>query len=395
MSRHVLYVNWDAFDSRYIGRVPTPVLDRLTTEGVLYRTARAGIPTITPCMQTSIVTGAWPAVHGNTYRYFDQASGTVCQTGRENSAETIAEAAERSGLTTASVQQFTLRGRGTYPDNPQHLYVEPGGGMARRLQVAQEILRSGPAPRFLAFYADDLDAIGHNHQPHPDYDHHAVASTDSQRMARTLERLAEMDRMLGRLIEAMPSDTALVLTTDHGMVGFQGRSVLPEIIAALRAAGLVPEVLATGMAPATGTDLALTTVGLQVQLRWVDRPRQEVLAEAVGKMALAEWFGGVMDRAELDRRGAHPHFADCLLWPREGFHCHVQDEVEFPPLGGHETPLAGTVPLLLWGSGVRQLGPVGGPVETISAAPALAHLLGIRPPAQSTARSLPDALQET
>jgi len=45
-----------------------------------------------------------------------------------NDAETIAEVVEKSGLPCASVQQFMLQGRGTYPDDPHHLYIQPGAG---------------------------------------------------------------------------------------------------------------------------------------------------------------------------------------------------------------------------------------------------------------------------
>ncbi|MEW6301608.1 MAG: alkaline phosphatase family protein, partial [Thermodesulfobacteriota bacterium] len=174
LADHVIYINWDGFAYDYYawanGRSGpgTPVLNFLASRGALFTSARNGFPSITNPMQTSIVTGAWPAVHGNTYRYYDPVENLVKQTGRDNAAETIAEAVERSGLSCASVQQFTLDGRGTYPSDPSHLYIQPGGPWRRRLAEAVKILRretvvsqDGPVtvpevPRFLAIYADDL-----------------------------------------------------------------------------------------------------------------------------------------------------------------------------------------------------------------------------------------------
>ncbi|HAI85531.1 MAG TPA: hypothetical protein DCL63_00895, partial [Firmicutes bacterium] len=181
MAEYVIYINWDAFRRDYYdwandeGAPGTPNLNYLASRGALFTSAHNGFPGITNPMQTSIVTGAWPAVHGNVYRYYDVSENIVRGTGRTCEAETIAEVAAASGLSTASVQQFMLLGRGTADNDPMHLYIQPGVRFEERVVEAVKIIRNEPVrtqtgamvssveiPRFLAIYGDDLDAAGHN-----------------------------------------------------------------------------------------------------------------------------------------------------------------------------------------------------------------------------------------
>lgn len=146
-AKYAIYINWDAFRRDYYdwanepGQPGTPNLNYLMSRGTYFPNAHNGFPSITNPMQTSIVTGAWPATHGNLYKYYDASENIVIASGRHNDAETIAETASACGLTTASVQQFMLQGRGTSEEDPSHLYIQPGGRFEARVVEATKILK--------------------------------------------------------------------------------------------------------------------------------------------------------------------------------------------------------------------------------------------------------------
>ena len=118
-------------------------------------------------------TGTWPEVHENVSGVWDPASNTVQGQNRTLAAETIAQAVASSGRTLASVQWYMVQNFGASYGDPEHLYVQPGGDIARRTDVAIDILHRRPVdsdgtmvtvlevPAFLAVYSSDLDALGH------------------------------------------------------------------------------------------------------------------------------------------------------------------------------------------------------------------------------------------
>ncbi|MBC7084479.1 MAG: alkaline phosphatase family protein [Firmicutes bacterium] len=413
LADYVIYINWDGFAYDYYewanGRSGpgTPVLNFLASRGAIFTSARNGFPSITNPMQTSIVTGAWPAVHGNTYRYYDPVENLVKQTGRENAAETIAEAVERSGLSCASVQQFVLDGRGTYPSDPSHLYIQPGGPWRRRLAEAVKILRreavtaqGGLAtvpevPRFLAIYADDLDASGHNSGIA--YGLSLAFSYDAWK-SKMVRQLSAMDRDLGSLVDALVDlgifdRTSIVLTADHGMSPVSGKSSLPDLLATLRGLGLRCELLAPGERAADDTDVVLVSAGLAVQFyfrRDITLTRYDAIIDA---LSTKPYFGGYMSFHELRKAGAHPDLGQLLIWPRPPRHFKAQGFF-FGITGQHDSgdDTSRHVFMLLSGAGVRHGVVIDRPVEIIDVAPTISRLLGIRPPANATGRVLAEAL---
>lgn len=413
LADYVIYINWDGFAYDYYGWAnsrggpSTPVLNLLASRGALFTAARNGFPSITNPMQTSIVTGAWPVVHGNTYRYYDPVENLVKQTGRDNAAETIAEAVERSGLSCASVQQFTLKGRGTYPSDPSHLYTEPGGPWRRRLAEAIKILRreavaaqGGPIavpeiPRFLAIYADDLDAAGHNSGIL--YGLSLVSSYEAWK-SKMVRQLAAMDRDLGSLVDALVDlgifdRTSIVLTADHGMSPVSGKSSLPDVLATLRGLGYRCELLTQGERAADDTDVVLVSTGLAVQFyfrRDITLTRYNAIIDA---LSTKPYFGGYMSFHELMKAGAHPGLGQLLIWPRPPHHFKTQGSF-FGIAGQHDSgdDTSRRVFMLLSGVGVRHGVVIDRPVEIIDVAPTISHLLGIRPPANATGRVLAEAL---
>lgn len=412
---HVIYINWDAFRRDYYdwaneeGAPGTPNLNNLASTGALFTAAHNGFPSITNPMQTTIVTGTWPAVHGNIYRYYDVSDNTVRGTGRTCEAETIAEVAAASGLSTASVQQFMLRGRGTADDDPLHLYIQPGGRFEERAAEAVKIIRgeavrtlngamvaSAEIPRFMAIYGDDLDAAGHNSGAGYGT---AIAFTYDQWKAKMVRELVRMDSALGALMRALTNAgimerTAIILTADHGMTPYWGSSSLSDLVRVLQSLGYKPKALGSDQKAPAGTDVVLVGTGISVQVYFRREPGPNEYRSVVEAISAQPYVGSCLTRDDLDQMGAHELSGDLVVWSNPPHHF-AYNNVVFGIGGNHDTchPSSRNVFLLVSGAGVQHGVIIDHPVEIIDVAPTISKLLGIRPPAQATGRVLEEALR--
>lgn len=415
-----VYVNLDGFAFEYLawaneGGKSTPNLNALIAEGAFFANVKSGVPTITRPMQTSIVTGAWPAVHGNAYRYFDPDAGKVVQTSTENSAETIAQSAARGGLNVASVQQFALQDdtklgvpHGTSFDDPAKLYVQPGGIAADRVAAAIKILKKQPVaksdsdpstvtvpkvPEFLALYIDDLDAVGHNESAHAGLP--PLATDYDGWKANVVETMLAVDAALGDFFQALKDEglwdtTAIFLTSDHGMAFFSGTSSLPELTAAIAAAGLKCEVLGAGKIPAADTKVVVVTVGLQAQLSFVGTPtaaERTALEGAIDACRTKPWFDRSLDKAGMDAAGAHRYFGDYLVSPKSPYHFKTGTS-NYAARGQHDSLACRHVPFVARGPGIRAGVRIDEEAFVIDVIPTLAASLGVPAPAQATGKVL-------
>ncbi len=411
---YVIYINWDGFAYQYYewANSPsgpgTPVLNYLASRGALFANAYNGFPGTTVPMQTSIVTGAWPAIHGNTNIYYDPIENVVKQMNRENSSETIAEVVAESGLSSASVQQFALYGRGAWPDDPSHLYVQPSGSWRMRVAEAIKILKQEAVeagggqrvvvpeiPRFLAIYADDLDATGHNLGLNYGF---SLALNYEAWRDRLIRKLVNMDSDLGLLVDALNDlgildQTAIILTSDHGMSHFKGETSLPDVLETLGALGYTAETLSAGEEASPRTDIVLIRgdLSLQFYFRWnITLPEYNEIIDAFkGK----PYFGGYMSLHELAQAGAHPDLGSLFIWAKPP--CHFSPGNLRLRIGGQHNSgdeSSRRVFMLLSGAGIKQGVVVDEPAAIIDVAPTVSHLLGVRKPADSMGGVLKEAI---
>jgi predicted AlkP superfamily pyrophosphatase or phosphodiesterase len=269
--KYVILVDWDGFDPDYLGRVPTPNLDTLASRGSL-SIADGTFHTLSNPSRASMSTGAHPEVHGNAAYFFNEGTNRAVGQTRFLAAETINQALAAGGKTTASVQWYTVQNHGTAYGDPEHLYVQSGGPFANRVDAAIEILNLRPVnsggqmvtvpkrPDFMAVYGSDLDDLGHSE------------GAESPNIGALL---AELDRQLGRLVRATKDvgiykETAWILTSDHGMTTWT-LTLLPEVYAAITAAGYKPEFVTPGNAPDDATEVIIVPNAVRIgdfTLRW-------------------------------------------------------------------------------------------------------------------------------
>ncbi|MEV0620042.1 alkaline phosphatase family protein [Nonomuraea sp. NPDC050404] len=386
---HVVLVDWDGFDPRYLGRVPTPNLDRLAARGAL-TTADATYHTVSNPCRASMSTGAYPEVHGNVAYVYDPVSGRAQGQSRFLAAETIAESLAAEGRTVASVQWYMVQDHGVRYGDPEHLYVQPGGNFEQRVNAAIEILNLRPVssngqpvtvpriPDLLAVYSSDLDGLGHNEGP------------DSPGIAPLL---AEHDRQLGRLVQAVEDagiyeDTAFLLTSDHGMTAWS-RTLLPQVVATVEGTGHSVEVIPAGGSPAAGTEVVIVPNGVRmgdITLRGgAAEPRARArIARALRRLPE---ISRVLDERALRALHAGDKLGDLVAEAAPPYGFALDEPPAGQSRGAHGSLAEIKVPLLLSGAGIRA-GLRPHRARLIDIAPTIAALLGTRPPAQAQGRDL-------
>jgi predicted AlkP superfamily pyrophosphatase or phosphodiesterase len=341
-------------------------------------------------------TGAYPEVHGNAAYVFDPSTHQAQGQNRFLAAETIAQSLAAEGRTVASVQWYMVQDPyGVAYGDPEHLYVEPDGPVASRVDAAIEILNQRPVnsggqlvtvarvPDLLAVYSSDLDDIGHDVGP----DDPSIA-----------QQLAENDRQLGRLVQATKDvgiydATAFILTSDHGMTGWN-RPLLAKVLAAVRRAGYVPEVVRPGRSPSPKTNVIIVPDSVRVgdfTLRGkASRPRAQRRIRRVLRR-LPE-IKRVYGPGALRRLHASDKLGDLVAEARPPYGFTFETPPAGKQRGGHGSVAEMNVPFYLAGAGIKQGALLRRP-RLVDVAPTIAALLGARAPAKAQGRALSEALE--
>jgi arylsulfatase A-like enzyme len=388
---HVILVDWDGFDPDYLGRAPTPNIDALASRGSLSM-AKSTFTTKSNPARASLSTGAYPEVHGNAAYYFDKEANQAIGQTRFLAAETISQALAAEGRTTAAVQWYMVQDYGASVGDPEHLYVERGGLFDQRVDTAIEILNLRPVdsgskvvtvpkiPAFLAIYGPDLDAFGH------------AEGAESPNLGPLL---AELDRQLGRLVQATKDvgiykQTAFLLTGDHGMTTWS-RSLV-ERIATMSALGRHPEIVPHGHRASPEAEIIVVTAGrvADVTLRGraaTPQGRKKVRTLLEGLPQISR----VLDASDFEAFHASEKLGDFVIEARVPWGFGPPGPDQEAPRGGHGSTLEMRVPLLIAGAGVRK-GAVPRDAGLVDVAPTVSALLGARPPADAQGRALSELL---
>jgi arylsulfatase A-like enzyme/Flp pilus assembly protein TadD len=211
--QHVLIVTIDTLRADAVGSygatpARTPAFDRLAAGGVRFDRAFAPAP-ITLTSHATLLTGLDPPSHGGRH------NGVAIRT----DVPTLAEAFASAGFATAAfVSAFPLdrrfglsRGFDVYSDRmPRGPDGRPANERPGRATVDEAIawLQSVPGKRVFLWV--------HLFEPHAPY---GDASTGRSVAERYGEEVAEADRQLGRLLDALGarrSATLTVVAADHG-----------------------------------------------------------------------------------------------------------------------------------------------------------------------------------
>lgn len=400
---HVVYMNFDGFAQYYYDELvqqtlnsETPNLKKIIDEGVGFSDLRTALPSITNPCQNMILTGATSAVTKNVYRYYDKTANTVIQQERQNENKTIVDVVLENDMSIASVAHFLAESKLSttnakkayiYADSTNPKVIERGSLRGRdhfsrfeqliKLVKKEEINSSTSSkikitsmPNFTMFYADDLDAIGHNEKDNYGY---IRARSEKGRMENVITLLKDMDAKLGDFIAQAKAagvydSLTFFLTTDHGMNGFGwedendrsdiGRTKLGDLAGFLKSYDktYTLEMVKAEGSPKAATNVVAVGANLDLQLSFRKGITEEELQALKTELLKLEYVGKVFTRAELEKDGYWTHDTDMIITPG-GRYCFSSSMLgSYLARGQHDSALdtANRIYGAIWGKGIKK-----------------------------------------
>ena len=252
----------------------------------------AGFPATTATSLASLGTGSPPGQHGMLgYKVLVPGEDLLLNALRWDSRvdprrwqplPTLFERACAAGIAAVHVTRSSFRGRGLTMAALRGAELRPADSMGALAAQAAAVLAEN-ARAFVMVYHGDLDNTGHMFG----------VSSDAW-----YNQLAHVDKLAEQLASALPSETCLYVTADHGMVdvGPEDRldvDAMPELRAGLALLGGEPRARHLYARPGAAGDVLATWREVLRDRAWI-LPRDEAIKEG--------WFGPV-DARMADRIG--------------------------------------------------------------------------------------------
>jgi Type I phosphodiesterase / nucleotide pyrophosphatase len=288
-------------------------------------------PSTTACALTTLVTGKVPAEHG-VVGYRVAIGGDVMNVLQWS----LRGADARMSLPPSEFQPFeSFPGApGPVPVVTRHDFGPTGFTAAHlgRLELhrwhtpaglvtAVRALTTGGAPFVYAYY-EGIDKVAHAEGLGPYYD----------------DELQAVDRLVGDVLDALPSGSVLVVTADHGQVevGNSVELIGPEIMEAVTLISGEGRFRWLHVRPGAAADVAATAAALHGDVAWV-RTKEQLIGEG--------WLGGVPSAEVAARLGdvaLVPFAPTAFLDPAD------TGELRLMARHGSLTPAEMYIPLLGW-----------------------------------------------
>lgn len=343
MDQKLLYINIDGFSYSYFERLlqndPAGSFAQLRQQGMLFSNLRSGLVSITNPMQSAILCGAWSNQTHNFYQHYDWDSGTVVKHLRTCDVENIAHLMAREGKTVVSIHQFMLENNPCREGSKTCAYIkcpQAKSNAFHRLEVLKSLIKGQPVisgeqsfayeefPDLVAVYIDDIDSLGHNNA----YEYYPKRADFEERQQDIQKRLARIgDDLLEvvRLCEqtGLLNDLTILITTDHGMTPFFGKSRLPDFINRLNQAG-IQAALPDDRVDATRAVALPYTIELSLYCApdITDAEKQVIRQVCRSAPYVSRFF----EKEEMQRDfGFDPRGPEFLISPRYGDHFYHRD----------------------------------------------------------------------
>ena len=248
------------------------------------RPITAAFPSTTPTGLTTLCTGSPPGEHGLVgFTVRVPGTGRVLthidwdaepDPYRWQPVTTQFTRAAAAGVAVSVVNRREFAGTGLTVAAYRGGSYLPADGPDALATTMIEAMRRGDPPALVYGYLRDLDAAGH---------HHGVDS-GPWRAAATV-----VDRLVHRLVEALPVDAALVVTADHGQLDVPASHQFdldadPRLRAGIEAVAGEPRVRYLHTAPGAADDVIAAWRAVLGEAAWV-ATREQVVADG--------WFGPV------------------------------------------------------------------------------------------------------
>lgn len=344
--KKLLYINIDGFSYSYYERLRarggTAVFDALAQKGVFFSNLKSGLVSITNPMQSAILCGAFSNKTHNFYQHFDVKTGKVVKHLRTFDAKNIAEVMAENGKTVVSIHQFMLENNPCREGVKNCCYFKSDkekSNYADRLAILNDIVLSRPVysggktfvydefPDFAALYIDDIDSLGHNN----DYEKYPKRALYEDRLCDIDQRLMDIQDALAEFWEnarrvGLDKNLTVVLTTDHGMTPFYGKSLLGDVCMLLTEAGFTTRTAYEANENALFVALPYT---IELSLYATRVLSADEIEKVKSVLTAAKYIDRVFDKKEMtDSFGMDERCPDFLISPKRGKHFYTKDVPE-------------------------------------------------------------------
>lgn len=344
--KKIIYINLDGFSYSYYQYLHKHKLDKgfleLANDGIFFRNLYSGLISITNPMQSAILCGAWSNKTHNFYQHFDKETRKVLKHFRTFDAENIAQLFLKNGKTVVSIHQFMLENNPCVRGEKNNNYItspKEHSNYKDRFELLGKIIKKEPIvidekeivyeefPDFLALYIDDLDSLGHNNN----YEQFYKKKTYGERIFDIISRLNDIQNELVRMkelciSEGIYNDLIILLTTDHGMTPFFGKSHLNELRDDLNSLGIKAEV---ATCVKDDTEVVLLPYTIECSLYYIkdlDKEKKRKIDNLLkSKHYILKYLykDEMMQKYGLDDRGP-----DVLISPIYNEHFYTKDYLE-------------------------------------------------------------------
>ena len=136
--------------------------------------------------------------------------------------------------------------------------------------------------------------------------------------------LEGIDELIGETLKSLEEkglldSTYLLLTTDHGMVSYRGKSRTADLICALKEWGYRVAICREGNVETKDFDILLTSHDIQCQMFLAEGADNLNVMESLKKRLCGlPYVETVLTAQELTERGVYRDYADLLISPAEG-----------------------------------------------------------------------------
>lgn len=353
--KKIIYINLDGFSYSYYQILHKKKLDwgflELANDGIFFKNLYSGLISITNPMQSAILSGCWSNKTHNFYQHFDKEKRCVVKHLRTFNAQNVAELFLEKGKTVVSIHQFMLENNPCVRGEKNNNYItcsKEHSNYKDRFEILEKIIKKEPInidgkeyiyenfPDFLALYIDDLDSLGHNNN----YECYEKRKRYEDRIKDIVKRLKEIEDSLVNIKkvctqEGIYDDLIILVTTDHGMTPFFGKSHLNELKDDINSLGIRAN-FANRVKDDTEVVLLPYTIECSLYyLKELDNFKKEKIDQLLKSRnyILKYLYKEEMEKKYgLDKRGP-----DVLICPKKGDHFYTKDY--FDNYGGNHDSL--------------------------------------------------------
>ena len=338
MSKKIIYINLDGFSYSYYEEFHRRKMDKnfnfLKNNNMFFKNLENGIISITNPMQSAILCGAWSNKTHNIYQHYDRVNKCVVKDKRTFDAENIAQTMEKNHKTVVSIHQFMLENNPCSNQNHNCCYLKSDKEQSNyldRFQILFDVINSKPIntgkievnyttlPDLICLYIDDLDALGHNNS----YDNFPARCSHYQRLEDILVRINQIFVQIDKLIDLLKEkkiydDVVILVTTDHGMTPFYGKSQIQNLQESITKLGYT-----VSTSPGDDADVFLLPYTISCGLYALKKVN---ISKIIKKLKSEGYIDVIYDKKTMiTKYGLTDIGPDIMVYAKKGYHFYHRD----------------------------------------------------------------------